>query len=248
MRHEMRFRRPALREMKQVAQVVKDGEEHEEVLFHGIEDAFLLETYIAGLWGYAVGHVDGGADGLPDGWLRYVIPSETDVNRSRWEVHPDWQVIQSAFAVPELEESEYECEEREKEELLSEVDAYLEEHPWQDVTPPVRKRKKSVVKRPDYVAPVVDPLHFNLAPYIRERKRHVHMERMVAQLTGCMSTFEAWRAHSDDRLPGGVHADLSDTLSVYYRLAETYMLQRQKDFAETVRKKRVLYHIVESIA
>ncbi|GLV57145.1 hypothetical protein KDH_39830 [Dictyobacter sp. S3.2.2.5] len=242
-RHEMRFRRPALREMKQVAQVVTDGEEHEEVLFHGIEDAFILETYIAGLWGYAVGHVDGGADGLPDGWLRYVVPSDTDVNRSRWEVHPDWQVIQSAFAVPELEESEYEREEREKEELLAEVDAYLEEHPMQTAKSPGKKVKKSAFKQPDYVAPVVDPRLFNLAPYIRERKRQVNMNRMVAQLTGCMSTFEAWRAHSDEGLPADVEADFSDSLSAYYRLAEEYMLQRQKDYSEVVHKKRVLYHI-----
>ncbi|GCE03649.1 hypothetical protein [Dictyobacter aurantiacus] len=150
-RNEIRYRRPALREMKQVGRSAKDGEEQEEVLFHGIEDAFLLETYLAGLWGYAVGHVDGGADGLPDGWLRYVIPSETDVNRSRWEVHPDWQVIQSAFAVPELEESEYEREEREKEELLAEVDAYLEEHPFEHSKPVHRKKRKSAVQQPAYV-------------------------------------------------------------------------------------------------
>ena len=105
-----------------------------------------------------------------------------------------------------------------------------------------------MVKQPGYVVPVVDPLLFNLAPYIRERKRQVYMERMIAQLTGCMSTFEAWRAHSDDRLDADISADFSDTLSVYYRLAEEYMRQRQKDFAETVRKKRVLYHIVESVS
>ncbi|GCE09227.1 hypothetical protein KDAU_65560 [Dictyobacter aurantiacus] len=61
-----------------------------------------------------------------------------------------------------------------------------------------------------------------------------------------MSTFEAWRAHSDDRPDADISADFSDTLSVYYRLAEEYMRLRQKDFTETVRKKRVLYHIADS--
>ncbi|GCE27896.1 hypothetical protein KDA_33800 [Dictyobacter alpinus] len=248
MRTEMRFRRPALREMKQSVTTVEDGVEHEEVLFHGIEDAFMLESYIAGLWGYAVGHVDGGADGLPDGWLRYVIPSDTDVNRSRWDVHPDWQVIQTAFAVPAVEESDYEAEEKEREDLLSEVDAYLEEHPMDTSKTPVKKRKQSALKQPSYVVPLVNPLLFNLAPYIRKRKRQVNMDRMVAQLTGCLSTFEAWRAHSDDKLPADVEADFSDTLSVYYRLAEEYMQQRKKDYSKIVRKKRVLYHIAESVA
>ncbi|GCE09225.1 hypothetical protein [Dictyobacter aurantiacus] len=45
-------------------------------MFHGIEDAFLLETYIAGLWGYAAGRVDGGVDGLPDGWLAMLFPAK----------------------------------------------------------------------------------------------------------------------------------------------------------------------------
>jgi len=31
----------------------------------------MLESFLPELWGYAVGHVDGGADGLPDGWLCY---------------------------------------------------------------------------------------------------------------------------------------------------------------------------------
>ena len=48
---------------------------------------------------YAAGHVDGGEDGLPDGWLRYVVPVH-DLNRSRWPVHPAWRAIQGAcFAV-----------------------------------------------------------------------------------------------------------------------------------------------------
>ncbi len=48
------------------------------------------------LWAYAAGHVEGGADGWPDGWLRYVVPGE-DSKRSRWPVHPTWKLIQRAF-------------------------------------------------------------------------------------------------------------------------------------------------------
>ena len=40
--------------------------------------------------------LDGAADGLPDGWLRYVTPTK-DSNRARWPVHPAWVVVQGAF-------------------------------------------------------------------------------------------------------------------------------------------------------
>jgi len=53
------------------------------------------------LWAYAVGQVGGSpTDGLPDGWLRYVVPVEDD-NRSRWPTHPIWEVIQGAFLSPQ---------------------------------------------------------------------------------------------------------------------------------------------------
>src|SRR5207248_4562255 len=96
-----------------------------------IEGAYDLLDQFKPLWDYAAGRLTGGEDGLPDGWLRYVIPTE-DTNRSRWPVHPDWQAIQSAFAPVVLPESDYEREEREKEELLQLVDAELEAHPWKD--------------------------------------------------------------------------------------------------------------------
>ena len=64
----------------------------------GLDWAYDLMDTLKALWGYAAGHVNGGADGLPDGWLRYVMPSETDATRSRWPVHPAWRVIQSAFS------------------------------------------------------------------------------------------------------------------------------------------------------
>ncbi len=88
-RLEIRFKRQALHEFTQ-----EDAEGN--VLFHGIENAYDLMERLPLLWSYAVGHVGGGLDGLPDGWLRYVVPTE-DSNRSRWPVHPDWQVIQTAF-------------------------------------------------------------------------------------------------------------------------------------------------------
>ncbi len=64
-----------------------------------IEGAYDVLGELKPLWDYAVGHVAGGADGLPDGWLRYVVPSD-DSNRSRWSVHPVWSVVQTAFMEP----------------------------------------------------------------------------------------------------------------------------------------------------
>ena len=97
-RIEMRFKRRALHEFQQ-----ENAEG--EVVFHGIENAYDLMERLPLLWSYAVGHVGGGVDGLPDGWLRYVVPTE-DTNRSRWPVHPDWQVIQTAFQPVEAQEEE----------------------------------------------------------------------------------------------------------------------------------------------
>ncbi len=62
-----------------------------------IEGAYDLLDQLQALWSYAAGQAAGGADGLPDGWLRYVVPTG-DSNRSRWPVHPAWVVIQAAFA------------------------------------------------------------------------------------------------------------------------------------------------------
>jgi hypothetical protein len=77
-RLELRYRRKALHEFE-------------------IETVWDLLEHLADLWTYGTGHVGGDADGLPDGWLRYVVPT-ADTNRSRWPVHPVWEVIQSAFA------------------------------------------------------------------------------------------------------------------------------------------------------
>ncbi len=64
-----------------------------------IEQAYDLLEQFRPLWSYAAGQVEGDADGLPDSWLRYVIPTE-DSNRSRWPVHPACVVVQAAFAEP----------------------------------------------------------------------------------------------------------------------------------------------------
>jgi hypothetical protein len=87
-RVEMKFKRQALHELKQ-------GD-----VFHGIEDAYDLPARFPVLWAYAAGHVDGGDDGLPDGWLRCVTPTD-DTNRARWPTHPSWKVVQQAFTDPQ---------------------------------------------------------------------------------------------------------------------------------------------------
>jgi hypothetical protein len=62
----------------------------------GIEWAYDVLGEMKRMWGYAAGGISGD-DGLPDGWLRYVIPNE-DSNRSRWPVHPAWTIVQRAFS------------------------------------------------------------------------------------------------------------------------------------------------------
>jgi hypothetical protein len=223
-RIEVRFKRPALNEMLQ------------EGVFHGIDNAYDLEERLPGLWSYAVGHVSGGEDGLPDGWLRYVIPNE-DTNRSRWPVHPDWQVIQSAFAPVVIEESDYEQEEREQEELLQLVDEELEAHPWDDSSKMVKCQAAS---HPAQVALPLPALTLDLAPFMRRRRYQVNLRRMVAQIAGCSITAEAWRPAG--RLDGA-EVDLSDTFHFLYEEVESYLQEKKRSFSEQVQKKRVLYSI-----
>ncbi|HEX4203373.1 MAG TPA: hypothetical protein VHZ51_04075, partial [Ktedonobacteraceae bacterium] len=64
-----------------------------------IEGAYEVLDQVQALWKYAAGSIEGSADGLPDGWLRYALPTE-DSNRSRWPTHPAWIVAQSAFSEP----------------------------------------------------------------------------------------------------------------------------------------------------
>jgi hypothetical protein len=91
-RVEFSFKREALHELQQ-------ENADQEVVFWGVEDAYELPLRLAVLWAYAAGQVNGGPDGLPDGWLRCVL-SNGDTNRSRWPTHPVWQLIQGAFLDP----------------------------------------------------------------------------------------------------------------------------------------------------
>lgn len=51
----------------------------------GINSAYDLVSFIPGLWQYATQR-----------WLRYVVPS-SDTNRTRWQIHDAWLVVQSAY-------------------------------------------------------------------------------------------------------------------------------------------------------
>jgi hypothetical protein len=94
-RVEFRFKREVLHELSVEGQ------------FEGVEDAFSLLERMPHLWAYAVGHVGGGEDGLPDGWLRLVVPG-VDSNRSRWVTHAVWTAVQRAFEVISEEEEQAE--------------------------------------------------------------------------------------------------------------------------------------------
>ncbi len=246
-RVELRFKRQALNELQ--------GD-----TFHGINDAYDLEAHIPGLWAYAVGHLGGAPvrssdkkrakpDWLPDGWLRYIIPTD-DTNRSRWPVHPDWEVIQSAFTPVAVSEPDYEQEQRERDALLSDLDAYLASHPHapSDELRPFASPDPEVMDTHEPALPApssLSPVPFDLAPYIRKRKVQVNMRRMVAQIAGCLITAEAWRrsAPEDD-----VEPDISSTVHFIYGQVQAYLAQTGRDFTESVQKKRVLYHLAETLA
>ena len=243
-RVEARFTRPSIRE------------------FPDVSGAYDVLAHVRDLWTYAVGHPGGGDDGLADGWLRYVTPTE-DTNRARWPVHPDWEVIQQAFDEPEpVAETDYEREEREKEELLAEVDAYLEAHPMPtSKTPLFRRRKSEKVLAPapadgsdllcNVAAPPVAPgsglLPTSNKPFIRTRKRVVNVERGIAQIAGMMSTLEAWRiGYKDDQSEAFVFPDISSTLHYLSEAIPDYLAHRMADYAEIVVKKRGLYGLQEA--
>src|SRR5437764_13300440 len=85
-RVEFRFKREVLHELGVAGQ------------FEGVEDAFSLLERLPPMWAYAAGHLGGGEDGLPDGWLRLVVPG-VDSNRSRGVTHAVWEEVQRAFEV-----------------------------------------------------------------------------------------------------------------------------------------------------
>lgn len=238
-RIEVRYKREALNEMKQ-ERVIKGGEQDGtvETVFHGINDAYALEDHLAGLWSYMVGHVGGAADGLPDGWLRYVVPV-ADTNRSRWPVHPDWQVIQSAFQPAPLEESAYEREEREKEEYLRLVDEELAACPWKEVKLSRKQRRALAAAGPAQIVPVSGPV-VELRPYVRQCKYQENMQRLVAQIAGTAITAAAWQAQSGKMSDREVAApDLLKTFHFLYHEVGNYLVERGRVFGEEVVKRRV---------
>ncbi len=229
MRVEVRFKRKAIAE-------------------GGIEQAYELLDRLPAMWSYAVGHAGGGDDGLPDGWLRYVVPS-ADLNRSRWPVHPDWHMVQNAFQPGEeepLPESRYERTEREREELLQQVDEELAARPFRSSDRsllPVVKTPAAASSAPAEPAPKLD-----LGPFIRERKRQVNFERAFAAFAGWTSTVEAWREGKGET---DIDTDISDTIHFIYQNVQTYLETKKKktkkDFADIVHEKRVLYRLETAI-
>ena len=218
----------------------------------GIEQAYELLDRLAAMWSYAVGHVGGGADGLPDGWLRYVVPS-ADLNRSRWPVRPEWQVIQTAFqpgTQDALPESGYERTQREREDLLQQVDEELAARPFRfhdrSLLPSI-SAPAAPEPSPVDAAPTAAPASpFDLGPFIRDRKRQVNFERAFAAFAGWTSTVEAWREGKGET---DVEADISDTMHFIYQNVQTYLAEKEKktkkkkDFAAIVHDKRVLYRL-----
>jgi hypothetical protein len=162
-RVEFRLKRDILRDFK-----IED-------ICHGIDDAFDLPDYLEVIWQYCSIH-----------WVRYVVPSE-DTNRTRWETHEAWQVVQSAFF------------------------------------------------------PLVN---IELAPIVRERKRVVKEEQLIAQIVGCMMTRHAWKKGkqlcTDD--------DLSLVLHYLYEEGLAYLQRSRKDFCTVVQKKQCQYHLLEKVA
>lgn len=211
-RLELRFRRKALHE----------GE---------IETVWQLLERVPELWAYGVGHVGGDTDGLPDGWLRYVMPTP-DTNRSRWPVHPVWQVLQSAFspdgpAAPDA--------------------------PAGSPTPGAPAPASAVADAPvpDLAASALAPV-VNVSRFQRRRKREVNMERGIAAISGWAGTIEAWRQNFACEHPLGqssdVETDLSDTFHFLYREVQAYQekmeqKKKKKSFSEQVYKKRGVYHL-----
>jgi hypothetical protein len=113
--HEIRYQSPEKAWMYEVWPVERDKEtgrpmrpvwrlearfKRKAIHEGGIESLWELLDRLPEMWSYVLGHIGGGADGLPDGWLRYVVPSE-DTNRARWLVAPEWEVLQDSSGLGE---------------------------------------------------------------------------------------------------------------------------------------------------
>jgi len=170
-RVEFRFKRPALHEFD-------------------LENVYQVLDRIPDLWAYAAGHVNG-SDGLPDGWLRYVTPSHEDVNRSRWPVHPCWQVIQGAFLLPapasiDLQPLQRRCKRKENmRRALAAVAGYA------STTEAWRRgyADEQLAHQPDVEPDISDTFHFlfeNVLTYLEETGRDfskiVQKKRLVYRL------------------------------------------------------------------
>ena len=230
-RIEMRFKRAALVE-------------------GGIEDVYDAFDRLAGIWAYAVGHVGGGDDGLPDGWLRYVVPA-TDTNRSRWPVHPDWHTIQGAFADALAAERAAVP--------VTVVPGAISAVSATSLFPAVPTVDEERMARAAAVGPAPAPL--SIKPFIRLRKREVNMERAVAAVSGWCATVEAWRcvpALLDEQIAqmaglpvadrGHDEPDVSVTLHFLHEEVTAYLQAKKRDYAEAVQQKRVRYHLAAAAA
>lgn len=240
-RVEIRFTRTAFRELPDVS------------------GAYDVLSHLHDLWTYGVGHIDGGDDGLPDGWLRYVVPN-ADTNRSRWPVHPSWQVVQQAFVEPALPLSPLELNE------LKQTALSLDDSPF----------KHEVVKSSS-LSPA--PETEVRKKFVRTRKRVANVQQGIAQIAGWISTLEAWRRgyavdqgddereldavllrnywfasldqqagvrlmHQREREIGEL--DISGTLRFIEKEVQLYLKRKKLDFSEVVTKKRVTYRLQEA--
>lgn len=198
-RVELRFKRPALNQFGIEADLT------------GIEKVFAVLDRIPDLWAYGVGHVGGDTDGLPDGWMRYVLPSE-DSNRSRWPVHPAWEVVQGTF----LDTAQREA---------VSLQTSDEKAPGGDAVP----------ESLDVLEPAV------LKSLIRRRIREVNLDRGVKTINGWASTLESWRwlDWEVDEIPEVF--DVGETFSYLYNEVVKCLEEHRRDFSEEVQRKRILY-------
>lgn len=190
----------------------------------GIETVWDLLEHVADLWAYGVGHVGGDMDGLPDGWLRYVVPT-ADTNRSRWPVHPVWQVLQGAFG--------------------SVLGAGA-------VAPAPVPAGGAPVAAASALAGAGGASVVDVPRFQRRRKREVNMRRGVAAVSGWAETIEAWRQNFACERPMGrtpeSETDLLDTFHFLCREVQAYQEEmekkrKKKSFPEQVLKKRGIYHL-----
>jgi hypothetical protein len=84
-RHEVRLRRPAVRELGLV------GEPRS-----CLDDPWECLTHLKDLFSAVVGRAEPCPDATDVAWIRRVVPNEGDTNRSRWPTDLAWRVVQAA--------------------------------------------------------------------------------------------------------------------------------------------------------